>query len=74
MSIDTGKQRNYRETVFDDPLDEMPFSTSRSDVFLVAPLIGGYERVRQLMFSAPVTHRATETSIATSILSQMYTN
>lgn len=62
------ESRNYRETVFDNPLSEMPFSTTRKGVFVVALLIGGYERFRQLILSAPITHRASSTSIAVDVL------
>ena len=68
MKQNTIEPKNYRETVFDDPSHEMPFSSLRNDVFLVSPMIGGYERFRQLMLSTPVTHRATETSIAVDVL------
>lgn len=68
MQLTTTEPRNYRETVFDNPAHEMPFPTTRSDVFLIAPMIGGYERFRQLVLSAPMTHRATPTSIAVDAL------
>jgi len=58
----SNEQRNYRETVFDNPLSEMPITSMRRNVFIVAPLIGGYERFRQIVLTETLI--ATDTSIA----------
>lgn len=38
MQLTTAEPRNYRETVFDNPVHETPFPTTRSDVYIVAPM------------------------------------
>ena len=59
--------RNFRETVFDDPMLEFPYtSLTRKNVFVSFPLVGGFERIKQIVVDE--TDRVTQVSLAVDCL------